>query len=653
MNVVRMIRISVCVVLLCAFGVMSVLAQDRSVYWERWDVTIDDVDTTSNEFRVTEAYNIMFTGTFTFGSVVIPLDYIESIENIEVRENAQALSQSCSGARGTFCAAEQNNELSITYYLFNPVSDARRSFSIAYTVIGALRIYEGGDQLWWDAIPAEHFGFSIGSASVNVQLPSDARPREGIDPVETYGVPTTVSVNGSTITASAVRALGGDDSLQIRVQYPHNPQARIPAWQASYDQQAAYIENVRPVVDVGLIGVALAIAIGLPLWIFTRYQQHGRDPQVGAVPTYLDAPPSDMPPAMVGTLVDERADLRDVISTLLDMARRGYLVIEESRTEGMFGIGQVSTFVFKRTDKAIQDAGLKTYEQRFLNSLFPGNTLERSLESLKMVFYTVISAMQTDLYKLLTDEGYFRTNPNTTRITWRAFGSMGLALSVFGAILAAAVIDTISAAVLCIPLALGLSSLCVLLAAPGMPARTSNGAEEAAKWRAFVEYLRHLDRYGDVGAAAQHFEQYLPYAVAAGIDRNWLARFRQSDTFVPVPPWYFPTYLGPYSGGYRSGSPFPGRGGMAGNLGLPGELARADDGGFGLDDISGGIGNGLESISNGLTNMLESAGRIMTSQPQSSGGSSGRWSSGGRGFSGGGSFGGGGRASGGGSRGFG
>jgi hypothetical protein len=213
-----------------------------------------------------------------------------------------------------------------------------------------------------------------------------------------------------------------------------------------------------------------------------------------------------------------------------------------------------------------------------------------------------------------------------------------------------------SAFIFCIPAAVGLVAVNAFIVGGAMPAKTRKGAEEAAKWRAFYEYLRNLDSYGGVEGAAERFDDYLPYAVAFGIDKEWIRQFTRSQTsYVPVPPWYYPTYLGgPWGRGYIPGTPiYRGGGAFGGSGGLPGELARAGDGGLSLDQMSGNLSQGLESISAGLTSMVDSASRVMTSrpQPQQTSGSSGRWSGGGRSWSGGG-FGGGG-FSGGGSRGFG
>jgi len=638
---ILLLAIALCLLILSA----PVIAQSRSVFWERWDVTIDNVDTRNNRFDVAEVYAINFTGTFRFGSAVIPQTNLEDIRNIAVYQNDQPLRESCSGEAGTFCVENSSDGLSITYYFFQPITNGSSRFRIEYTVIGALRVYSGGDQLWWTAVPVEHFGFPIGAATITVQLPSGFAPREGVDPIETFGAPATVKVNGTTVVAQATGQLGGDGYFEIRLQYPHDPNARVPSWQSVFDRQRDYEENVQPVVNLGLIAIGVLIAIGGPFLVLALWYTRGRDPQVGPVPEYLSEPPDNLPPAVVGTLLDEHADLRDVMSTLVDLAHRGYLVMEEEQKEGLFGIGKSSTFTFKRTDKPLND--LRGFEQRLMSSLFSNNQMERTLESLRNSFYMVIPRMQADLYDELVREGLFTAKPSTTRAFWGAIGGVVFVLAVLGFFAAISLTETIGGALMCIPIALGITGLCASIVGQHMPAKTRRGAEQAAKWNAFREYIRHLDKYGNVQEAAQHFDDYLAYAIAFDVDRSWVRRFSQVQN-VPIPPWYYPTYLGPYHRGYVAGTPL--RSPQMGHDG-PGELARAG-GGMSLDDMAGNISGGLDNIASGLTTMLNDSARILTSRPQpQSSGSSGRWSSGGRSWSGGGFRGGG--ASGGGSRGFG
>ena len=183
-------------VLLTFLLTSPVLAQSRSVFWERWDVVIDNMDTTTNRFDVAEIYVVNFTGTFRFGTAVIPLERIEGIRNFRVYENDQPMRETCTEQPGTFCAQYQEDEVSVRYEFFQPITNGSSEFRLEYTVIGALRVYQGGDQLWWTAIPAEHFGFPILSSQITVQLPPGYAPREGIDPIATYGTRSEIGVNG-------------------------------------------------------------------------------------------------------------------------------------------------------------------------------------------------------------------------------------------------------------------------------------------------------------------------------------------------------------------------------------------------------------------------------------------------------------------------
>lgn len=636
-------------------------AQDRSIVWEVWDVTIDDVDTQANSFNVSEYYEITFNGTFRFGSAVIPVNNLEEIRNAAVYEDGRLLRQSCAGGQGTYCVSNTDEGLSIVYNFNQPITNDIQAFEITYSVIGGLRVYEGGDQLWWDAIPTEHFGFPIRRATVSVELPAGFAPREGVDPVETYGASANVQVNGTRVFATSTGELGGDEGLSLRVQYPHDPSARVPAWQQSFDTRREYQATTQPIINLGLLALTALIGLGGPLLCLIVWRTRGVDPQTGPTPDRVSEPPSALPPAIVGTLIDERVDTRDILSTIIDLGRRGYLVIENEESEGLFGM-KSRDFTFKRTDKAIDD--LRPFEKRLVSTLFVGDKLERTLDSLRERFYLTIPQLQRDLYDEVVSSGFFTRSPEATRQSWSAggVGLLILAVGLFGAVFFFELTEY-SPFVALLPFALGFTGIVALLFAQAMPVKTREGTEQAKLWKGFLNYLLSLEKLDDLSAAAAKFNEYLPYTVAFGIDKEWMNRFKQVQTEMslplPAPYWYSP--VRPGRGRYVPGTPYLGGGYGRGDYGegggleggrLPGELAEAGGDG-GLDDLSDNLGGGLDSLSDALGGLLNSAGSAMTSRPSSntSSGSSGRWSSGGRSFSGGG--GGGGGGSGGGSRGFG
>ena len=69
---------------------------------------------------------------------------------------------------------------------------------------------------------------------------------------------------------------------------------------------------------------------------------------VGLIADYLPEPPSDLPAGMVGTLVDESADMQDILASILDLARRGVLEIEEVQEPGFLGIGSKTDFIYRK-----------------------------------------------------------------------------------------------------------------------------------------------------------------------------------------------------------------------------------------------------------------------------------------------------------------
>lgn len=609
-------------------GVMPAAAQGKTLVWQRWDVHLDSFDPVANRFTVVETHDIQFlTGTFTFGYRAIPLDRVERLENIQVFENGSPLQPACNQSLGTYCVRNVDGEAEITYYFFRMAQGENRVFEIHYDVVGGLRTYGDGDQLDWFAVGADH-AFSILNSTVTVQMSPETTPREGQDPIAAYGAPVTMLQNGSLITFSATGPIPASQGLEVRVQYPHSLQNRTADWQAAFDRDA----TLRPYLDLFLVAIALLLTVLGPLVIYYLWYRRGRDPIVGVVPDYLAEPPSDLPPAVVGTLIDEEADLQDVTSTLLDLARRGYLVIEEDRSRGFLGFGASSTFTFKRTDQPAE--GLRRFENIMLGKVF-GRSDTAELESLKNKFYTAIPRMQEALYKEVVRQGFFTASPQKIRQRWIGAGVVVVVVAgIVGAIILSEFATTLQS-LICVPLALGWVGVIMLIAASRMPAKTEQGAIEAARWCAFRDYLRNIQHYTDLEQATDQFNDYLPYAVAFGLERAWVSTFSRVPG-TPIPYWYYPRYMGgPWDRGYYRGGPIV----DMRNPDIRSQLARP---GASLDGLAGGAFSGLNQMSTGLFTMLDSASSTFSSQPSSSSGG---------GFSGG--FSGGGGGGGGGSAGFG
>src|SRR5262245_48232506 len=99
-----LIVVGLLVMLLLSAGAASAQSDNRSLRWDRWDVTIDNIVTSSNRFDVTESQALsIIRGPFSFGYREISQDKLDKIDNVTVTDNGKALKQTCSNSGGTYC----------------------------------------------------------------------------------------------------------------------------------------------------------------------------------------------------------------------------------------------------------------------------------------------------------------------------------------------------------------------------------------------------------------------------------------------------------------------------------------------------------------------------------------------------------------------
>jgi hypothetical protein len=334
------------------------------------------------------------------------------------------------------------------------------------------------------------------------------------------------------------------------------------------------------------------------------------------------------------------------MATMMDLARRGFLVIEESSETSALRL-VTKEFSLKKVEGA-NLGQLNTFERLLYDKLLGSRDTVR-FRDLNGNFYANLPALQNKLYETAVQQGYFPASPQSVRGSYGCLGTF-LLVAVFGlGFFAVPIFSEFTSTLICPVLAGSLLGVVLMIIAPHMPAKSRKGAEAAALAKAFKTYLMNLEKYADPKAVTDQFEKYLPWAIAFGLEKSWINRFRQIPT-TPMPGWYYPVgrpYMGRVGG---VGTPGIGTGTLAGagTQSPAGEVQMPT-----LQGMSDSLTGGLQSMSDGLNSMLNSASRTLTSTPppsNTSGGGrsfSGSSRSGGRSFSGGGRSGGSFRSSGG------
>lgn len=602
------------------------LAQSKSVVVSRRDVNIQILTNGDEQFE--EVWHVQFRGgPFTFAFRGIAMHNLESVDGFQVSEGGQVYRSSTGGSANTFQVYDDEGQRFVKWF-FPPTTNQTRTFSVKYTIHGALRIYPDGDQLYSKVIESDR-EYTIESSRVLVKLPSafssaELKTATYFDSIEGPG--------GRLVDPSTVEFTGGPfppgTEWEVRVQFPHGVvTASPPAWQA--------LADARPVLNLLFLFIGVVLAIAGPLALYLLWFAKGRDAPVRVV-AQTSAPPSDLPPGMVGTLIDERADMKDIIASIVDLARRGVLKMTEKEEAGFLGIGKTRDFVFELVGDT---SNLRAYEQTLIQRIFSGGAT-RELSDLKERFYTAIPTLKDQMYKEVVKAGYFPGNPNATRTMYAMLGIAALLLfGCAGFVLWSALSDLADLA-WCPLAALVAGAAGLVIISPFMPRRSLKGATERAKWVAFKRYLEGIEKYTKLEEAQDLFDKYLPYAISFGLEKSWTQKFAAIGT--PAPTWY-ETYPPIMYGGHprpRPGYGTPGHAGAGGSVGGSGPGGSIPT----LDQAAGRTFAGLDSMATGLFSMLDSTASVLSSAPASQGGGGGGWSGGG---------GGGGGGSGGGSSGFG
>jgi hypothetical protein len=207
-----------------------------------------------------------------------------------------------------------------------------------------------------------------------------------------------------------------------------------------------------------------------------------------------------MTPGVAGALSDQRADMDDVIATILDLAVRGHVRIVEVPPEIPLGLepdsfagkilgglaGSGKDWELVRLQPGAE-AGLRKFERETLRAVFDGAG-SRKLSALKNQFYKDLPGIKEALYGELVEQRLFPRSPDSTRKLW-----IGLAIGTLVVGVGLGILATQFGYWTVIP-AMVFSALFILGFGWQMPAVTSTGALARREVEGLREYIRRAEK---------------------------------------------------------------------------------------------------------------------------------------------------------------
>ena len=406
-------------------------------------------------------------------------------------------------------------------------NDAERTVVLRYRIDDGVTFYDDHDEFYWNVLGSTSTA-PVARMDVRVGLPEVT----GLHALAFAGTEgsgeqnATVGVEGTTVNASSTTPLGPGLGFTVVAGWDTGVIARPGAVESFMDWLRRYWAFVLPPLSLGL------------MW--SQWRRRGRDPEMRSIVTQYEVP-GDVSPGEVGTMLDERADMRDVTATLVDLAVQGRLRIDETEGTKVLGMefGESYRFVETTPDPAGRVRPLRPHEAKLLSALFSGRS-QVDLSDLKNEFYKDLPGIRESMMDCLISQGVYTKRPDRARAGW-VVGGIVLGIALF--FLLGFIGRTHPAAILLVP---PLTALPVIVFGWLMPARTEKGTRLIEKLRGFKEFLSRVDgdRLRRMNIEPSAFEKMLPFAMALGVEKKWGEAF---EGLAQEPPRWYHT---------RNGRPF-------------------------------------------------------------------------------------------------
>jgi uncharacterized membrane protein YgcG len=398
--------------------------------------------------------------------------------------------------------------------------DTTRTVEIDYVVANGIRYFEDHDEFYWN-VTGNDWPVPIDHASAFVTLPGAAagslRAQAFTGVYGSVEREATAEVQGADVSFETTNPLPMRGGITIDIYIPKGILKEPGAL-----TRLVWFLGSNPIVFLPFVTFGV---------MFAFWWYKGRDPDPGLSVAPMYAPPEGLTPAEAGTLIDDTIHPRDITSTLVDLAVRGYVKIEETVDTTLL-VFHSKDYIFHLLKPREQWSGLAPHERVMLENVFVGGA-ETRLSSLKNRFYTALPAIKQDVKSALKTKGMYLLDPDSAN----AYSVMAAVVIIapFAIAQFTGYKDVFSS----VPLLIGcgiISAIIWWLFARQMSARTVKGGRTRVAVLGFQEFMNRVDADRLKRMPPDTFEKYLPYAMALGVEHNWAQAF--AGIVKDPPSWY-------------------------------------------------------------------------------------------------------------------
>ena len=562
----RKLRIEMIIVLwLVLFLSMPIIA--KSYYHPSISQTFNLLE--NGDVEVTDIRYFSFSGSFSWAQLNLLLRGVEDIQ-------FQGVWDADTGSPLRYEVEEQSNSKTLKWYY--QADNQTLGFRIQYLLKNPIHRYEDVAEFYWKIIEEEHA--SIKKLEAILQIPqsspdlfklfvhTQAQPGEmNFSPdhrrvdFRIENVPANTFVEARLLTSPQI--FSGVHLQKISRYEEILDEEKEAATKELQGNKSSWQANRW--VGIGLFLLFIAIGILCIILFFVFYIKFGREPKIDYERQFEQEPPRDIPPAFLGVIMNQKALNRNDMgkaftATLLDLARRGYMTVEEEKMKILFIKKEYLVFTF--TEKMMNinsDTDLLPFENDVLVLLKQISNDGRTISTLEIEKWgKKISQQKSNFLLFIEDWGksiknwweshYFYTYDERAEIKkqhYLIFSVVSFIGGVFLVIFSAihwgfgGSSGLVVLSIILFPLII----IFALIARKSLGRWSKEGLLEFRRWTAFKRFITNYSLMKEAPPILlQIWDRYLIYAVALGVAEKLLKNLKiyiqETGSELSHPSWY-------------------------------------------------------------------------------------------------------------------
>ena len=469
---------------------------------------------------VTERITLAFEGEWHGIHRMIPIEYPgPDSTNYELYLKVMSVTDGA-GGKLKYESSVSSGTRDLKIYIPDAV-DATRTVEIVYGVRNGTRFFDSHDEFYWN-VTGNDWPVPIDHVAASVRFPDNA---SGSLRAQAF-----TGVYGSQDQDASTKIAGSEALFETNNPLPMRGGLTIDVYipkdilkEPSALTKLLWFIGGNPVVFLPLVTLAV---------MFTLWWYEGRDPDPGMSVAPMYEPPPGISPAEAGTLLDDTIHPRDITSTMVDLAVRGYIKIEETAEKGLVFTHKDYVFHLLKPMAQWTDNDLAPHERVMLENVFQGGE-ETRLSSLKNRFYTAVPIIRQDIMAALKNKGIYLLDPESAN-GYSIVAAIGILIP-FGIFQYMGWANFLSSVPLLVVSVL-VSAVIWWLFARVMTAKTIKGGRVHVAVLGFQEFMNRVDGERLKLMPPTTFEKFLPYAMALGVEHHWAQAF--AGIVKDPPSWY-------------------------------------------------------------------------------------------------------------------